>query len=186
NYFEAAQTGLRVGEGDKLFAHVWLDPKNPPKQIMLQWHTDGWKHRAYWGDNLIPWGADNSPERLKMGSLPPAGQWVRLEVDAIRVGLTPGKVITGWAFTQHGGTVWWDKAGSVTRTPQAGQSYDSQAAWLQTQRSLGGAGLPPALAAAVKTDRDRWTAEQKRQLSDYFVEHAWSKTRPIFEPLHRE
>jgi hypothetical protein len=186
NYFEAAQPGLRVGEGDKLFAHVWLDPKNPPKQIMLQWHTDGWKHRAYWGENLIPWGADNSPERLKMGPLPPAAQWVRLEVDAIRVGLAPSNVITGWAFTQHGGTVWWDKAGIVTRTPQAGQSYDSLAAWLQTQQSLGGAGLPAAIAAAIKTDRARWTAEQKKQVGDYFVEHAWSKTRAGFEPLHRE
>ena len=32
---------LKVGEGDKLFAYVYLDPLNPPKEIMLQWHTGG-------------------------------------------------------------------------------------------------------------------------------------------------
>ena len=28
---------------------------------MLQWHSDAWQHRAYWGENLIPWGAENTP-----------------------------------------------------------------------------------------------------------------------------
>src|SRR5207237_558319 len=69
---QEAKPGLRVGAGDKLFAYVYLDPKSPPREIMLQWHTDGWKHRAYWGENIIPWGADNSPERRAMGKLPAA------------------------------------------------------------------------------------------------------------------
>ncbi|HEY2473475.1 MAG TPA: DUF1549 domain-containing protein, partial [Candidatus Cybelea sp.] len=56
HFFEGADPGLRVGAGDTLFAYVYLDPANPPKEIMLQWHSDGWKHRAYWGANAIPWG----------------------------------------------------------------------------------------------------------------------------------
>src|SRR5262249_51029474 len=86
---DRASPGLVVGKGDKLFAHVHLDPANPPKVVMLQWHTDTWKHRAYWGENLIPFGRDNSTERVKMGALPEKGKWVRLEVDAARVGLKP-------------------------------------------------------------------------------------------------
>ena len=43
------------------------------------WHTGTWLHRAYWGENLIPFGRDNSTERRKFGALPPAGKWVRLE-----------------------------------------------------------------------------------------------------------
>src|SRR6185369_8721586 len=70
---------LRVGAGDRLFAHVYLSPKNPPKEIMMQWHSQGWLHRAYWGDNVIPWGRDNSNERRLIGPLPKAGEWVRLE-----------------------------------------------------------------------------------------------------------
>src|SRR5437660_1141951 len=51
-----AKSPLQVGAGDTLFAYVYLDPKNPPKEVMLQWHSTGWLHRAYWGDNAIPWG----------------------------------------------------------------------------------------------------------------------------------
>jgi hypothetical protein len=114
-----AKSPLQVGPGDALFAYVYLDPKNPPKEIMLQWHSTGWLHRAYWGENAIPWGKDNSGERLKVGALPKAGEWVRLEVPAAKVGLNSGAVVTGWAFTQQGGTAYWDRAGLVTRAALA-------------------------------------------------------------------
>ena len=69
--FEDAGQKLVVGEGDVLFAHVYLDPKQPPREVMLQWHTAGdWTHRAYWGENAIDWGKDGTPERLAMGGLP--------------------------------------------------------------------------------------------------------------------
>src|SRR5262249_41509421 len=79
---EGAKPGLKAGAGDKLSAYAWLAPADPPREIMLQWHTTSWLHRAYWGENVIPWGADNSPERRKMGELPAKGQWVHLEVEA--------------------------------------------------------------------------------------------------------
>jgi hypothetical protein len=184
--FEAAPNGLRVGKGDTLFAYVYLDASRPPKEIMLQWHTSNWLHRAYWGENLIPWGRDNSPERLRMGPLPAAGRWVRLEVDAAKVGLKPGMVITGWAFTQHAGTVYWDKAGIVTQTPQGEQKFDTQSAWLRVQRSTGGAGLPKTLQAIVKVDPARHNDAQKKELRDYFIENVFTKTRTQFDPLHKQ
>ena len=73
--FETTGEKLVVGEGDTLFAHVYIDPKEPPREVMLQWHTeDGWSHRAYWGENAIDWGKDGTPERLAMGGLPAAGR----------------------------------------------------------------------------------------------------------------
>ena len=69
------------------------------------------RHRAYWGENVIDWGADGTPERLRMGDLPASKKWVRLEVPVAKLKLKPGTIIDGWAFTQHGGTVYWDKAG---------------------------------------------------------------------------
>jgi formylglycine-generating enzyme required for sulfatase activity/tetratricopeptide (TPR) repeat protein len=123
HYFEGAPVGLRVGAGDTLFAHVYLDPARPPREIMLQWFTGAWMHRAYWGDNLVPFGRDASTERVCMGPLPEAGKWARLEVEAARVGIKPGMVISGWAFTQFAGTVYWDKAGIVTQTPQGDQRF---------------------------------------------------------------
>ena len=33
-----AKPGLKLNTSAKLFAYVFLDPANPPQQIMLQWH----------------------------------------------------------------------------------------------------------------------------------------------------
>ena len=116
--FQNAQP-LMVSQDAKLFTWVYLDPQNPPKEIMLQWHgANGWNHRAYWGGNHINWGAEKSPSRLPMGPLPQAGEWVRLEVNAAAVGLPQGSQINGWAFTQFDGSVHWDSAGIVT-VPQS-------------------------------------------------------------------
>jgi hypothetical protein len=185
NVLEKASPGLRVGKGDKLFAYVYLDPASPPREVMLQWHTDTWKHRAYWGENLVPFGRDNSTERVKLGPLPEKAKWVRLEVDADRVGLQPGMVITGWAYTQFDGTAYWDKGGIVTATPQGGQSFDSLAAWLRVQKGTGGAGLPQPLQGIVKLEAMKRTPAQQKELRDYFLEKVYAKTRSVFEPLHR-
>jgi hypothetical protein len=181
-----AKSPLRVGAGDTLFAYVYLDPKNPPKEIMLQWHSSAWLHRAYWGENAIAWGRDNSTERHKVGPLPKAGQWVRLAVPAAKVGIKPGTVVTGWAFTQQGGVAYWDRAGVVTKTPQAEQAYDSLTAWLRVQRAAGGAGLPKPVQEIVKLDKAKRTPEQQKQLVAYFVENAYSKTRAALAPLNAE
>ncbi len=203
NTFADAQPGLRVGAGDQLFAHVWIDPKDPPREIMLQWHTDSWDHRAYWGENKIDWGKPRTASRRYMGPLPPAGQWMRLEVDAARVGITPDKQIVGWAFTQFDGTVYWDRAGIVTRTPQAGQSFDSFRDWLQMQQSTGGAGLPAEIQQIVKTTPRLWVRFPNliqllgcqgwnpdplanKRLRDYFIEHAYAGAQPVLEPLRRK
>ncbi len=53
HFFTDANPPLHVGEGDKLFAYVYLDPNNPPKTIMLQWNDGTWEHRAFWGEDLI-------------------------------------------------------------------------------------------------------------------------------------
>jgi hypothetical protein len=184
--FEGATSRLRVGEGDTLFAHVFLDPTRPPKEVMLQWHADGWKHRAYWGENVIDWGKDGTPERLHAGPLPATGKWVRLEVEAARLGLSPGTTIDGLAFTQHGGTAYWDRAGIETWTPQEGQVYDSLALWVRSQRALGAKSLPKEIQDVVKLDRGKRGEAQKKLLRDYFVEHAYSKARPTFDPLRRQ
>ncbi|MEC9093188.1 MAG: DUF1549 domain-containing protein, partial [Planctomycetota bacterium] len=111
--FQGASDSLRIREGDKLFAYVYVHPGDVPREIMLQWNVGGsWEHRAYWGENLIPWGTDQTVSRRFIGKLPAAGKWVRLEVLAQDVGLE-GKTVNGWAFTQFGGTLHWDNAGKT-------------------------------------------------------------------------
>ncbi len=116
HFFHGAKFPLFVSVGDRLFAHVYLDPQRLPRQIMLQWHDGTWEHRAYWGENLIPWGSDGTVSRQFMGLHPPAGRWVRLEVPAALVGLE-GRAVDGMAFTLWDGTATWDYAGKRSSDP---------------------------------------------------------------------
>jgi hypothetical protein len=54
HFFYSQSTPLPVGVGDTLFTAVFLDPADPPDEVMLQWYSDsgGWGHRAYWGADL--------------------------------------------------------------------------------------------------------------------------------------
>jgi hypothetical protein len=182
-YFERAAKPLSVGQGDRLFAHVYLDAKNPPKQIMLQWNDGSWEHRAYWGANQIPWGQDNSPSRRRAGELPKAGEWVRLEIAAADVGLNPGAQISGWAFTQFDGAVYWDKAGILSVAGQQAH-YDSLVAWQKDVRAGKAVAPPGEIHAIAKLESDERTDTERRQLLDYFVEHVYTGSRQAFEPLH--
>jgi hypothetical protein len=111
HFFAGATETLHVPAGTVLFAYVYLDPLNPPSEVMLQWN-DGWswEHRAYWGADQIDWGTNGAMSRRYMGPLPSAGQWVRLEVPASVVGLE-GQTLNGMAFTLFGGRATWDRAG---------------------------------------------------------------------------
>lgn len=184
HFFTGASPQLKVGEGDKLFTYVYLDPANPPKEIMLQWNDGSWEHRAYWGENVIPWGADNTASRYRAGDLPEAGKWVRLEVEAKQVGLNPGANINGWAFTQHDGTCIWDKSGIVTRTPQGMQTFESQQVWEALAKSQ--ADLPQPVKDALNAAADQRTDAHKKTLRDYFVEYVHPKTKEQFVPLHAQ
>lgn len=115
HFFELPGDLLHVGREDVLFADVYLDDASPPRALMLQWMAaeGGWGHRAYWGDESIPYGAGEYREaRLYRGPLPAAGRWVRLEVPAREVGLA-GKGLRGVSFDQSGGAVRWGAAGVV-------------------------------------------------------------------------
>ena len=110
HFFSGATQTLMVNTGDTLVAHVFLDPANPPTQVMLQWNDGTWEHRAYWGASQIGWGVEGTVSRRNMGPLPPTGQWVRLEVPASQVGLE-GRILNGMAFTLFNGRATWDHGG---------------------------------------------------------------------------
>lgn len=109
--FTTRRHALRVDPGDKLFAYVRIDTDPPPiSELMLEWRDrDGsWEHRAYWGDDRIVRGTS----RTRMGNLPVAGTWIRLQVPAEDVGLD-GATTTGMGFHVFGKQVAWDRAGKI-------------------------------------------------------------------------
>ena len=118
---------LRLQDGDKLFAHGLFDPSDPPQSVQLQFYSRTWDHRVRWGVAAHGAGRANGADH-RAGDLPSAGEWVRLEVDIADVGLAVGDVVDGWAFTQVGGTVYWDEAG-VRQGPPDDRPLYSMLAW---------------------------------------------------------
>ncbi len=175
-----------MGEGDIFFAYVYLDPINPPKEVMLQFNDGAWEHRAIWGEDIIQWGTAGSPSRIAAGPLPDVGKWVRLEIAAAKVGIAPGATINGWAFTQHDGTVYWDKAGIVSRTPQDNENWTSQVAWEAYERVQSKSTLPGPVLEAVKLEADKRNEAQQKLIRDHFLQNVYGPTRAVFVPLQTQ
>jgi hypothetical protein len=184
--FVNATDRLRIGPGDKLFAYVFLDAKNPPKEVMLQFNDGSWEHRAYWGANLIDWGVDKTASRIHKGPLPAAGKWVRLEVDAQAVGLKPGAEVNGLAFTQYDGTAYWDRAGIVSRNLPGPARFDSLAAWEEHVKATKGFQVPGPIVALINTEPKARKEAQQKELRNYFARYVYPRTRPVFEPLNKQ
>jgi hypothetical protein len=60
--------------GDKLFANVLVDPCSPPREIMIGWYDGSWEHRAYWGEDLLPYNTPGTG-RIRFGDIPAGGEW---------------------------------------------------------------------------------------------------------------
>ncbi|RYD37117.1 MAG: DUF1549 domain-containing protein, partial [Verrucomicrobiaceae bacterium] len=84
---------LTVPMEGKFYLYVYLDRAHPPKEVMIQFHTIGWSHRALWGADDIEFGQRGTTERFVAGPLPEVGKWVKLEVAADKIGLPAGKQV---------------------------------------------------------------------------------------------
>jgi len=154
---------------------------------MLQYHTTEWLHRANWGDeDAIEYGEKGTTKKLLMGALPRSGEWVRLEVEAEKIGLTAGAKVDGMSFTQFGGTVLWDKAGIVTATPQEDFSSISLVAWEQQEKAKEQSSLPRDILDTIKLSRTNRTKEQTKSIRDYYIANVYAPARPTFDQLVKE
>jgi mono/diheme cytochrome c family protein len=180
---------LEIPPAGRLFAHVWIDPDDPPRTLMLQYFQGGWLHRAVWGDyDAIDWGARNTTERVLIGPLPELGQWARLEVEATRLGLKPGDQVTGFALTQFGGTVFWDQVGVAGRSDPAADPRRSLLAWWKQQTGKDTPGAPPELNQVLKAgpDEKRPSENLERKLRDYYLQNVCLDTKPQLETPAQE
>jgi len=187
-YFKEGAEPLIVGASDKLFAYVYLDPKDPPKAVMLQYHTDKWDHRANWGDlEAIPFGNKGTPEKVDMGALPETGKWVRLEIDAASVGLKRGAKVTGVSFTQFNGTAYWDNAGILSPNDPAQNPFLSLAAWKKTERELGDkSDSPQEIKDLLRKEEAKLEEADQKQLRDYFLASVYEDSEARLKSLRAE
>ncbi len=188
DFFEGGP-GITVVSGAKIFAHVFLETNDLPKTVMVQFHVGGnWSARAVWGDeDAIDWGKKGTNERKKLGPLPKAGEWVKLEFAADRLGLKAGTKIAGVAFTQFGGTVFWDKAGMSAETNPVTDPTQSLAAWEKENQGKNNQELPVEVRNIFRSVKpaDR-KPDQTKKLRDYYLENVCATTRPAFEGLRKE
>ncbi len=161
HYFYNAPSTLTLQKDDLFYVWVHLDAKNPPKQIMLQLNAGDWNHRAFWGEDKIPYGGvgTDTDSHRHMGPLPKLGEWVRLEVDPKVVGLKEGSAINGMAFTQWAGLVHWENAG-VGRA---------------------GIGAPDNVLAALKVESSKRTPQQLEAIAAHY-----RATAPLLDPVRKE
>lgn len=175
---------LAIPAAGKLFAHVWIDPQDAPKALMLQYFKGGWLHRAVWGDyDAINWGAKGTTERVHIGPLPEPGKWARIETDAAKLGINAGDQVTGFALTQFGGTVFWDKVGVAGRSDPAADPRRSFLAWGKQQAGKDTPGVPPDLNNLLKAGLEKAAPDQQKRLRDYYLQAVCLDTKPQIEPL---
>ena len=171
DFYSRGAEPLVIAEGEELFAHVWLDPANPPASIMLQFNVNGWNHRVVWGDpEAIAWGTLGTASRHHAGPLPPLGEWTRLTVPAAAVGLAAGTNVTGFACTQFDGHLLWDQVGCVHQYDAATDPTQSLSAWWAArvgQKNLND--LPAPLRNPVRAGPEKTT--QPNQLAA--IRHHW-------------
>jgi hypothetical protein len=189
DYFSDGAAPLVVPPSAKIFAYAYLDPKDPPKAVMFQFHTKGkWQHRAIWGDyESINFGKANTPEKVNGGKLPELGKWVKLEIPAAKLGLNAGEQITGYAFTQFGGTVYWDKMGVRGRIDAAADPAHSLTAWWKTKAGKDDKEVSPELAKLLKQGPDKVKKpEEIERVRTYYLQNICSDSKPQLAKLAGE
>ncbi len=186
--FFSAGVKLDIPANGNLSVQCFIDEKNPPKAIMLQFHTAGWNHRAVWGEEeTIPFGQVRTPEKVQMGPLPKTGAWVKLEVPAEKLGLKPGIKVTGYAFTQFGGTVHWDHLAMSSRVDPAKDPQWSWAKWIEKNQGKRVAELPNDLQTLVRGKKPtEWPEKDASRLKEWWFENEYQGIRGIVEGVRGE
>jgi hypothetical protein len=188
DHFNKGAAEIKVPAGGKVFVHCFLDPEDTPETIMIQFHTDGWKHRAVWGaEAKIPFGKSGTTEKVLMGDLPETGQWVRLEVDAKKMGLKAGAKITGYAFTQFAGTVTWDHLGVHSTVDTAKDPAWSWQVWKQRNGGKRNNDLPEGLRQLVRGKKPGdWSEEESKRVYDFWLGTFYSGTSDLLAEAKRK
>ena len=174
HFFYKSKNPYQVkNDQDEFFAYAFLDPQNPPKQVMLQFNDGNWEHRAYWGESLIPYGRENTVSKVKIGPLPELGKWVRLSVRGKKIGLKHNAKVNGIAFTQWDGTVYWDKVGVLSELDPRQNPELSLKKWITTAKN--DKSLPGNIQnLSKKADKDR-KENENAVLKSYFINYVYAK-----------
>ncbi len=187
DYFSSGAK-FEIPPNGKISTWCYIDPKDPPLAVMVQYHVGGWNHRAVWGEEgAIPFGKVRTPEKVTMGKLPETGKWVELTVPADRLGLKPGMKVTGFAFTQFDGTVYWDRMSIKSRVDPAKDPQWSWKVWTEKNQGKRVAELPNDLQTLVRGKKPaEWPEKDVKRLKDWWFENEYQGAREIVDGVRAE
>lgn len=184
--FTAGDVILIARTEARAFVHVRIDPANPPRAISLEFVSEEKTRRSVWGD-INAFGPEVARDALHQGPLPPADNYVRLELTACDSGVDEGKAFTGLRLGQSDGAAWWDRAGAVLTSPSAiDDPLLSKDAWTRSleggARSIKGVPLRHDVNFLVGLSRTQQTEEEKQWLATWYRNYIYAPLRAALEP----
>lgn len=167
----------------KLSTYCYVDPQNLPKSVMVQFYVGGWNHRAVWGEEgAIPFGKVRTNEHVHLGALPEAGKWAKLEIPLEKLGLKAGMKVTGYAFTQFDGTVYWDHLSMTSRVDPAKDPQWSWSKWIEKNQGKRVEGLPNDLLTLVRGKKaEEWPPADAKRVQEWWFENEYQGAHKLVE-----
>ena len=105
---------------------------------------------------------------------------MKLEVSAEKLGLKPGIKVSGYAFTQFGGTVYWDHLAMSSRVDPAKDPQWSWAKWIEKSQGKRIEGLPNDLQTLVRGKKvAEWPEKEVTRLKEWWFENEYQGARSI-------
>ncbi len=187
DFFTGGAT-FTIPANGKFSVECYIDPADKPKSVMLQFFVGDWNHRAVWGEEgAIPFGKVRTTEHVYLGAMPEPGKWGRLEFAAEKVGLKPGMKVTGYAFTQFDGTVYWDHLSMSSRVDPAKDPQWSWSKWIERNQGKRVEGLPNDLLVMVRGKKSsEWPPADLKRVQDWWFENEYQGARSLVEGVRSE
>lgn len=179
SYQDRFDLGIHVAvvpQQARLQAWVHLDRWHPPEAVMIELVTNVGVRRLIWGDaERLGSGEVGSPQRFRVGELPPAAQWTHLDFELSQVNLRGGEVISQVALAQYGGKVWWDGLECTGFLPPQLNPQKNFLTWCNLLKGRDVPGLNPELASVIKRGiaAEETTSTQLDALYEFYYQRVF-------------
>ncbi len=183
--FGGSEVKLLVRTAAKAFVHLQPDPANPPRAVSLECSGEGQTKRLIWGD-AEAFGPEIAKNATVAGPMPPAGEYARLEIDAVKTGVAANKAYTGLRLAQSDGAAWWDHVGVTCTSPTA--SVDpllTASAWISSLRNYARdiltVPLPHDTIYLIGVSSTQQNEAEKKRIAQFHRDYIHGPTRGALE-----
>jgi hypothetical protein len=190
--FEGSVIPLVVPQGATFSVSVHLDPIDRPQALMVELTTAKGTRNAIWGaEEKLGNGRGNAKkkpaDKVRVGDLPEAGKWVRLEFPADDLNLTAGELVRGVALAQYGGVAHWSSLSVKGEIEPTKDPRSTFSAWWKEHPGEDGNGMPQELKEAYKAGPNTEKPEKppapeiREQLRKFFLAFVARPTTPEWQ-----